>query len=94
MIRNEDFDSDGVCVRAEIIDLDAGTISFEELGVVTSTRALTADEVAAYTPAAPVVTADEKLAAIKAQLDQIAALPAPVLTADVVDILDDIRQEL
>jgi hypothetical protein len=94
MIRNEVFDSKGVCVSATVIDLVAGTIAFEELGAVKSTRALTGDEVTLYTPPAPVVTADEKLAAIKAQLDQIAALPAPVLTADVVDILDDIRQEL
>jgi hypothetical protein len=42
----------------------------------------------------PPKSPEAKLDAIKAQLDQIAALPAPVLTADVVDILDDIRQEL
>ena len=49
MIRNETY-SDGVCVAAEIIDLDAGTLAVEEYGVVTSTRALTADEIAQFAP--------------------------------------------
>jgi hypothetical protein len=49
MIRNETF-RDGVCVYAEVIDLDGGTLSVEERGVVVSSRPLTADEVAAYTP--------------------------------------------
>jgi hypothetical protein len=88
MIRNEVFKGDAV-VSAEIIDLDAATISFEDKGVVTSTRPLTADEVARYAPPEP--TSDEKLAAARAVLDQIQALPAPVLTADVVDMLDDLR---
>lgn len=90
MIRNEKF-ADSVCVSAEIIDLVAGTISFEELGVVKSTRPLTSDEVRIYTPVTPEPTPEEKLAQAKAVLDQITALPAPVLTADVVDLLDDLR---
>ena len=51
-------------------------------------RAKTADELN------PPKSADEKLDAIKAQLEQITALPAPVLTADVVDLLDDLRSVL
>lgn len=90
MIRNEEFSGQGV--RAEVIDTTAGTITFEENGVVKSTRPLTADEVARYTPPAP--TPDEKLAEAKAVLEQIASLPAPVLTADVVDLLDDLRTVL
>lgn len=93
MIRNEVF-ANGACVSAEIIDLDAGTIAFEDKGVVKSTRALTADEIARYTPVVPEQTPEEKLAAARTVLDQIASLPAPVLTADVVDLLDDLRTVL
>jgi hypothetical protein len=49
MIRNETF-LNGACIHAEVIDLDGGTLSVEERGVVVSSRPLTADEVAAYTP--------------------------------------------
>lgn len=90
MIRNETF-QDGQLIAAEVIDVDAGTISFEDKGVVKSTRPLTADEIARYTPATPEQTPEEKLAAARTVLDQIASLPAPVLTADVVDLLDDLR---
>lgn len=93
MIRNEVF-SAGACVSAEIIDLNAGTIAFEESGVITSTRPLTVDEVAQYTPTAEVASAEERLVAAKAVLEQLDALPAPVLTADVVDLLDDLRGAL
>jgi len=48
-------------------------------------RLKTADEL--NPPKSP----DEKLAQAKAVLDQITNLPAPVLTADVVDLLDDLR---
>ena len=89
-MRNEVF-RDGVCLSAEVIDLDAGTISFEELGVIKSTRALTADEVTRYAPSVPVKSPDEKLTEARTVLEQIASLPAPVLTADVVDLLDDLR---
>ena len=94
MIRNELFNGQGVCLSAEVIDLDAGTISFEDKGVIKSTRALTADEVARYTPPVPVKSPDEKLAEARTVLEQIASLPAPVLTADVVDLLDDLRSVL
>jgi hypothetical protein len=49
IVRNETF-QDGVCVYAEVIDLDGGTLTVEERGVVVSSRPLTPDEVAAYTP--------------------------------------------
>lgn len=91
MIRNELFNSAGVCLSAEIIDLAAGTISFETNGTVTSSRPLTADEIARYTPPAPVPTPEERLAAARQALAALDSLPAPVLTADVVDVLDDLR---
>ena len=91
MIRNEVFDMNGASVEAEVIDLDAGTYAREVKGVEVERRALTADEVTLYTPVIPEPTPEEKLDAARAVLDQIQALPAPVLTADVVDMLDDLR---
>jgi hypothetical protein len=93
VFRNELY-SNGQLVSAEIIDLGAGTIAFEDRGVVTSTRPLTPAEVVAYTRPAPVVSADQRLAAAKTALAAIDALPTPVLTADVVDLLDDLRSVL
>lgn len=52
MIRNETRDfASGAVLTAEVIDLAAGTYTREEHGVVTLVRDLTADEIAAYTPA-------------------------------------------
>ena len=48
-------------------------------------RAKTADELN------PPKSAEQKLTEARTVLEQIAALPAPVLTADVVDLLDDLR---
>jgi hypothetical protein len=48
-MRNETF-LNGVCVYAEVIDVDGGKLSVEERGVVVSSRPLTSDEVAAYSP--------------------------------------------
>lgn len=64
-VRNEVFDANGLCVEAEVIDLDAETVTFEVDGKVTATRALTPDEVAAFTP--PAASPDERLAALEAQ---------------------------
>ena len=49
MIRNETF-RDGVCVEADIIDLDAGTFQHEVEGVVVESRPLTAEERRQYGP--------------------------------------------
>jgi hypothetical protein len=49
MIRNERF-VEGVCVYAEVIDLDARTFAVERDGIVESVRPLTKDEIEAYTP--------------------------------------------
>jgi hypothetical protein len=48
-MRNETF-LNGVCVYAEVIDFDGGTLTVEEHGVTVSSRPLTPDEVAAYSP--------------------------------------------
>lgn len=90
IVRNETY-RDGKVVAAVVVDLTARTLSVEENGVVVSTRPATDEEVAANTPPVPVKSPKEKL---KAVLDQITALPAPVLTADVVDLLDDLRTVL
>lgn len=50
MIRNEVF-VDGVCIEAEIIDLEAGTFAVEKRGKIRSTRPLTLEERAMYAPA-------------------------------------------
>jgi hypothetical protein len=53
MIYNDTTDNFGVVLRREIIDLDAQTVTVEEpAGTVTEPpRPMTADELAAYTPA-------------------------------------------
>ncbi len=68
----------------ETFDRSVGLVAGKPSEVWTK-RAKTADEL--NPPKSP----DEKLAEAKAVLDQITALPAPVLTADVVDLLDDLR---
>ena len=87
IIRNEVFNG-GACVEAKIIDLDAGTIAFEENGVVQSTRALTVEEVARYAP--PPKTDAEKLAEARDALAVLDVIEAPV-TADLADVLVDVK---
>lgn len=52
MIRNETF-TDGVCVFAEVIDIDSGTYTVEEHGVVVESRPLTGEERVRYAPFPP-----------------------------------------
>jgi hypothetical protein len=49
MIRNETFQN-GVCIEADIIDLDAGTFQREEMGVIVESRPLTTEERRQYGP--------------------------------------------
>jgi hypothetical protein len=49
MIRDETF-RDGICVQADIVDLDAGTFQREVMGVVVISRPLTAEERQQYGP--------------------------------------------
>jgi hypothetical protein len=48
-VRNEVY-LNGVCIKAEIIDLDAGTFQREEMGVIVEDRALTIAERRIYGP--------------------------------------------
>lgn len=70
MIRNERFEH-GVCVEAEVIDLDAGTVTIEKNGKVSGTRPLTADEAARHAP--PVL---DPLATLIADLSKATTLAA------------------
>lgn len=49
MKRNETF-LNGICIYAEIIDLDAGTFQREEHGVIVESRTLTTEERIKYGP--------------------------------------------
>jgi hypothetical protein len=49
MIRNETFQN-GICVEADIIDLDAGTFQHEVEGVIVESRLLTIEERIQYGP--------------------------------------------
>ncbi len=50
MIFNETF-NDGICVAAEIIDLESGTVTYKELDEIVEVRDLTEEEIIKYTPA-------------------------------------------
>jgi hypothetical protein len=91
MIRNEVF-ANGVCVAAQIVDLGAGTLTVEDHGVVVSSRALTSDEIVAWTPPPP--TDAERLAAATAALAPLETVDAPYTTADIVDVLLDVKTAL
>lgn len=93
MIRNELFRG-GICISAEIIDLAAGTIAFEELGVVKSSRALTDAERAANTQPAPVLSAEDKLGLVKVKIAELETLSAPLLVVDVAEKLIEIKDVL
>ncbi len=71
MIRNESFVG-GVCVEAEVIDLDAGTVAYEVDGKVVESRQLTAEEAARFAPPPP--SADERLADLLAALSKATTL--------------------
>lgn len=71
MIRNERFE-DGVCVEAEIIDLDAGTVAYEVDGKVVESRQLTPDEAAQFAPPPP--SAEERLADLLTDLSKATTL--------------------
>ena len=94
MVRNETFGPNGQSLSAEVIDLDAGTISFEELSVVKSTRALTSEEITQHTPQEPVKSVDERItklesenAALRRALIKGAVLTDVALAAEEVSII-------
>lgn len=94
LIRNELFDLAGVVVSADVIDVDAGTFTREEAGVVVSTRVLTADEVALYTLVPPPPSAEEQLQAARDALAVLDVIEAPVTAADLADVLVDVKTAL
>jgi hypothetical protein len=49
MMRNETY-KDGLCISAQVIDLDAGTMTIEDHGQVVDVRPLTDDERRMYGP--------------------------------------------
>jgi hypothetical protein len=49
MIRNETFQN-GICIKADIINLGAGTFQHEVEGVIVESRPLTLDEIRQYGP--------------------------------------------
>ena len=67
---------------------------FDAAGAVVEERPLTAAEVASLTPIPPVPSADERLAAAVAALAGLDTLAAPVLAADVLDMLAELRSAL
>jgi hypothetical protein len=74
--------------------LDGVYRRFDAAGVVVEERPLTADEIATLNPPPPPLTAEERLAAAVAALTEVQLLSAPVLAADVLDVLDDLRAAL
>jgi surfactin synthase thioesterase subunit len=75
MIRNESF-VNGVCVEAEVIDLDAGTVAYEVDGKVVESRRLTPEELALNTPPPP--SEADRLAALEATNAELLAALARV----------------
>lgn len=74
MIRNEHFVR-GVCVRAEIVDVERQIISMEINGDVVASRPMTADEIEQYLPKpTPLDSAKSKLLALGLTADEVAAL--------------------
>jgi hypothetical protein len=50
MIRNERFNTDGVCIAADVFDFNTRVYTREELGVVVATRPMTDEEIRQYGP--------------------------------------------
>lgn len=93
VIRNEVFRGQ-TCLSADIIDLEAGTIAQEVNGAIVSTRALTPDEATRYTPVAPELSPGERLVAARVALSTLDTTVAPYTTADIVDVLLDVKTAL
>lgn len=72
MIRHDRLSADGEVLESTVIDLDAGTITYEVDGKVVESRQLTAEEAARYAPPPP--SADERLADLLAALSKATTL--------------------
>lgn len=76
MIRHDRLSADGEVLESTVIDLDAGTITFEVDGKVVESRQLTDDEVALNTPPPP--SEADRLAALEATNAELLAALARV----------------
>jgi hypothetical protein len=76
MIRHDRLSADGEVLESTVIDLDAGTITFEVEGKVVESRQLTDDEVALNTPPPP--SEADRLAALEATNAELLAALARV----------------
>ena len=73
MICHDLLAPDGTLIESTVVDLDAGTITFEVDGKVVESRQLTDDEVALNTPPPP--STDDRIATLEAtNADLLAAL--------------------
>ena len=72
MIRHDLLAPDGTLIESTVVDLDAGTITYEVDGKVVESRQLTAEEAARYAPPPP--SADERLADLLAALSKATTL--------------------
>lgn len=66
MIRHDLLAPDGTLIESTVVDLDAGTITYEVDGKVVESRQLTAEEAAQFAPPPP--SAEERLADLLADL--------------------------
>lgn len=80
----------------EVWDTDAGTYTRRNAaGTLVETRALTPEEITAYSPPPTVSpTPEERLAAAAQALAPLDTLSAPVLPADILDVLVAVRTAL
>lgn len=76
MIRHDLLAPDGTLIESTVVDLDAGTITFEVDGKVVESRQLTDDEVALNTPPPP--SEADRLAALEATNAELLAALARV----------------
>ena len=78
MIRHDRLSADGEVLESTVIDLDAGTITFEVEGKVVESRPLTDEEAALNAPPPP--STDDRIAALEAQNAALLAVLAKVTT--------------
>lgn len=76
MIRHDLLAPDGTLIESTVVDLDAGTITFEVDGKVVESRQLTDDEVALNTPPPP--STDDRIATLEATNAELLAALARV----------------
>lgn len=76
MIRHDRLSADGEVLESTVIDLDAGTITFEVEGKVVESRPLTDEEAALNAPPPP--STDDRIATLEATNAELLAALARV----------------